>query len=257
MLVFRFNNYQGSIYFNSTNRLSGTLYEYLNGVTDYFHLRSINDTLIDRNLALEQQLAALEARLISLTQDTAAVKEWEHTALANYTKIEARVINNSLNLTDNYITINRGYTDSVYAEMGVVSGMGLVGVVELTAPHYALVISLLNSKSNISCKIKGRNYFGYLHWDGKDSRYTYLHDLPRHAVCYEGDTIVTSGYSSIFPEGIMVGRVEEINASNDGFSYVLKVRLFTDFGRLNDVRVIARRGFEEQQELEQKIEETR
>lgn len=159
------------------------------------------------------------------------------------------MVNNTLDRADNFITIDRGTADSVSAEMGVVCGKGVVGIVGKTASHHSLVISLLNSKSNISCKIKGSGYFGYLRWDGKDVRYTYLRDLPRHAECQKGDTIVTSGYSSIFPEGLMVGIVEDISDSHDGLSYLLKVRLATDFGRLNDVRVIARKGMEEINEL--------
>ena len=124
-------------------------------------------------------------------------------------------------------------------------GTGAVGIVYQASAHYAIVMPLLNSKSNISCKIKSSGYFGYLRWDGKDARYTYLYDLPRHAECHPGDTIVTSGYSSIFPEGLMVGVVEDIEDSHDGLSYLLKVRLSADFGRVRDVRVIARKGMDE------------
>lgn len=138
--------------------------------------------------------------------------------------------------------------------MGVVNGLGVVGIVDKTASHHALVISLLNSKSNVSCKIKGREYFGYLRWDGKDSRFSWLRDLPRHAVCHKGDTIVTSGYSAIFPEGIMVGTVDKVLDSNDGLSYLVRVKLAVDFGRLNDVRIIFRKGMEEQQQLEKEIQ---
>lgn len=249
VLLFRFNNYQGSVYFSSANRVCGTIYEISNGITSYFYLKAVNDTLTDRNLDLEREVASLRATLAELTSDSDRIDSMSFAALADFSRIKAHVVNNTLDRADNFITIDRGTADSVSAEMGVVCGKGVVGIVGKTASHHSLVISLLNSKSNISCKIKGSGYFGYLRWDGKDVRYTYLRDLPRHAECQKGDTIVTSGYSSIFPEGLMVGIVEDISDSHDGLSYLLKVRLATDFGRLNDVRVIARKGMEEINEL--------
>lgn len=254
VLLFRFNNYQSSIYFSSANWVCGTLYEMSNDVTQYFHLRAVNDTLTDRNIELEREVSALRAALFEVTRDSDMVDSVSRAALADFTKIKAHVVNNTLNRSDNFITIDRGSSDSVRAEMGVICGKGVVGIVGKTASHHSLVISLLNSKSNISCKIKNREYFGYLRWDGRDIRYTYLQDMPRHAECRKGDTIVTSGYSSIFPEGILVGTVEDITDSHDGLSYLLKIKLATDFGRLNDVRVIARRGMEEQKDLEKTIQ---
>lgn len=249
LLLFRFNNYQGSVYFSSANWLCGTVYEISSSITGYFHLKTVNDELIDRNLDLEREVATLRTAVRELTRDSSAVDSLQQVALADFRRVKAHVVNNTLDRADNFITIDKGRADSVQAEMGVVCGSGVVGIVGKTASHHALVISLLNSKSNISCKIKSSGYFGYLRWDATDVRYTYLHDVPRHAECQKGDTIVTSGYSSIFPEGIMVGVVEDIEDSHDGLSYLLKVRLSTDFGRLDNVRVIAREGMEELNEL--------
>lgn len=238
VLLFRFNNYQGSVYFSSANRVCGTLYDISGDITGYFHLKAVNDTLTDRNLDLEHEVATLRATLAELTADSILTDSMSRAALADYRRIKAHVVNNTLDRADNFITIDRGSADGIRPEMGVVSGKGIVGIVGKTASRHSLVISLLNSQSNISCKIKNSGYFGYLRWDGHDVRYTYLRDMPRHAECHKGDTIVTSGYSSIFPEGLFVGVVEDIADSNDGLSYLLKVRLATDFGRLRDVRVI-------------------
>lgn len=238
VLLFRFNNYQGSVYFSSANRVCGTLYDISGDITGYFHLKAVNDTLTDRNLDLEHEVATLRATLAELTADSIMTDSMSRAALADYRRIKAHVVNNTLDRADNFITIDRGSADGIRPEMGVVSGKGIVGIVGKTASRHSLVISLLNSQSNISCKIKNSGYFGYLRWDGYDVRYTYLRDMPRHAECHKGDTIVTSGYSSIFPEGLFVGVVEDIADSNDGLSYLLKVRLATDFGRLRDVRVI-------------------
>ncbi len=253
-LLFRFNNYQGSVYFTSANRLVGTVYEIANTVTSYFHLKSVNEELVDRNIYLEQQVTALRDALLKATSDTLGVDNIRDSVLEGYTIWNADVINNSIKRTDNYITLNKGEQDGIHSEMGVIDGNGVVGIVYMTASHYSVVIPVLNSKSNISCKIKNSDYFGYLKWDGEDSRYAYLMDLPRHSVCEKGDTIVTSGFTSIFPPGIMVGTIENIADSHDGLSYLLKVKLSTDYGKLNGVRVIARNDVEEQKELEQKIE---
>ena len=171
----------------------------------------------------------------------------------DYRIFKANVIKNSLNKADNYITLDRGSSDGIRPEMGVVDANGVVGIVYKTSPRYSLVIPLLNSKSSISCKIVGSEYFGYLKWEGRDSRFAYLKDLPRHAEFNLGDTVVTSGFSTVFPEGIMVGTVDDMSDSNDGLSYLLKIKLATDFGKLSDVRVVARTGQEEQKKLENKV----
>ena len=139
--------------------------------------------------------------------------------------------------------------------MGVVDANGVVGIVYKTSPHYSLVIPLLNSKSSISCKIVGSDYFGYLKWEGGNSRFAYLKDLPRHAEFNLGDTVVTSGYSTVFPEGVMVGTVDDMTDSLDGLSYLLKIKLATDFGKVSNVRVISRNGQDEQKALESRADE--
>lgn len=252
-LLFRFNSYQGSVYFTSANWLVGTVYEISDGVTSYFHLKSVNEELMERNIYLEQQVSALREAFIKTTRDTTWVDEIQRSVLKDFTILKADVINNSINRANNYITLNKGEKDGIRSEMGVINGNGVVGIVYLTASHHSIVIPVLNSKSSISCKVKNSDYFGYLKWNGEDSRYAYLMDLPRHSVCEKGDTIITSGFTSIFPSGIMVGTVEDMTDSHDGLSYLLKVRLSTDFGKLNDVRVIARKDMAEQKELEQKI----
>lgn len=155
-----------------------------------------------------------------------------------YHIFKANVIKNSLNRVDNYITLDEGTSAGIRPEMGVVDANGVVGIVYKTSPHYSTVIPLLNSKSSISCKIVGSEYFGYLKWEYGDSRYAYLKDLPRHAEFNLGDTVVTSGYSTVFPAGIMVGTDDDMSDSHDGLSYLLKIKLATDFGKVSNVRVI-------------------
>lgn len=253
VLLFRFNHYQGSVFFTSSNKLAGSVYEAANQVTGYFHLKSINDDLVQKNVELELQMEYLRKALADMIGDSMSVEQLKKDALSGYDMYKARVINNSLTHIDNYITIDKGEKDGIRSEMGVVNGNGIVGIVYLTSDNYSIVIPVLNSKSNISCKIKKSDYFGFLKWEGGSSKYAIVKDMPRHSLFSLGDTVVTSGHSAVFPGGIPVGTIEEITDSQDGLSYQLKVKLFTDFARLNDVRVIVRKGQEEQIKLEQKL----
>ena len=253
VLLFRFNSYQQSTFFTSANVVVGAVYEVSGGISSYFHLKSVNEDLLDRNMALEQQITNLEKALREHQVDSVTVNSIKEIPQTDYQLFKARVIKNSLNQADNYITLDQGSSSGIRPEMGVVDGNGIVGIVYETSPSYSVVISVLNSKSNVSCKIVGSDYFGYLKWEHGDSRYAYLKDLPRHAEFNLGDTVVTSGFSTVFPEGIMVGTVDDMSDSHDGLSYLLKIKLATDFGKVSDVRVIARNGQQEQKELENKI----
>lgn len=198
VLLFRFNNYQQSVYFTSANVVTGKVYEVSGSVSSYFHLKSVNEDLLDRNMLLEQQIANLENALRERQVDSVIVNSIRNLDNKDYQIFKAHVIRNSLNQADNYITLDKGSSSGIRPEMGVVDGNGVVGIVYKTSPNYSLVISVLNSKSSISCKIVGSEYFGYLKWEHGDSRYAYLKDLPRHAEFNLGDTVVTSGYSTVF-----------------------------------------------------------
>lgn len=255
VLLFRFNHYQQSVYFTSANGVSGKVYEVSGGISSYFHLKSVNEDLLDRNMLLEQRVAFLEKTLIEKGMDSVRLYSLERLEPEAYRIFKANVIKNSLSRENNYMTLDRGTAEGIRPEMGVVDANGVVGIVYKTSPHYSLVISLLNSKSSISCKIVGSDYFGYLKWEGGDSRFAYLKDLPRHAEFNLGDTVVTSGYSTVFPQGAIIGTVDDMSDSHDGLSYLLKIKLATDFGKVSDVRVISRSGQEEQNALEVKEEE--
>jgi rod shape-determining protein MreC len=170
--------------------------------------------------------------------------------LSRFRLVPAKVVSNALEKTDNFITIDKGRADGVEKDMGVACGNGVVGVVYLTSDHYSVVIPVLNvTSSRISCAIRGRGYFGYLQWYGGDPTVAYVEDIPRHARFKKGDWVETSGYSAIFPQGVLVGKIEKIFNSVDGLSYRLKVRLSTDFGCLRDVYVISDKSVEEQLQL--------
>ena len=254
VLLFRFNRYQQSVFFTSANAAAGKLYEATGSIAAYFHLTETNEDLLDHNIRLEQRVALLERALLDAQSDTTLYRSLDSVpAGSHYTLHKARVIKNSLNRLDNYLTLDKGSADSIRPEMGVVDANGVVGIVYKTTPHYALVISLLNSKSSLSCKIQGSDYFGYLKWEGGDTQYAYLRDLPRHAEFSVGDTVVTSGYSAVFPPGLLVGYIDEMSDSHDGLSYLLKIRLATDFGRVSDVRVIANHDLPELKQLNEQL----
>ena len=256
VLLFRFNSYQGSVWFSSANIVTGKIYDTSSKIESYFHLSKINEQLTQRNLYLEQRLAKLERELGDSAADAAMNKSLLLQSLQPYRLIPAKVVGMSWNRRDNLLTINKGEADGVKKDMGVVCGTGVVGIVYLTSAHYAIVIPVLNSQSNISCIIQGRGYFGYLHWTGGNISEAYVDDVPRHAHFKLYENVVTSGYSSVFPAGVMVGKILHVYNSTDQMSYRLKVELATDFGKLRDVCVIDNTALSEQADIMRAAEDS-
>lgn len=240
VLLFRYNSYQGSVWFSSANAVTGKVYEWDSAVESYFSLSGVNSQLTQRNAFLEQQVRMLDDSIARLTrsQEAAVTRLSSMVPFQGCRLIPAKVVANMVNRYDNLITIDKGSADGVKRDMGVVCGMGVVGIVYLVSEHYSIVIPALNSHSNISCTIQRRGYFGYLRWRGGSSQLAYLEDVPRHAHFKLGDNVVTSGYSSVFPPGVMVGKVLQVFNSADGLSYRVQVKLSTDFARLRDVCLV-------------------
>ena len=249
VLLFQYNSYQGSVWFSSANAVAGKVYEWNSAVEQFFSLTQVNKELTQRNAWLEHEVAALQDRLGEVTGDTTWLERQQLQMLAQFKVIPAKVISNSLDKPDNLITIDKGSADGIRKDMGVTCGNGVVGIVYLVSSHYSVVIPVLNSQSHISCMIQKRGYFGYLHWTGGAVDEAYLEDIPRHAHFYLGDRVVTSGYSSLFPSGIMVGKVLHVYNSADGLSYRLRVKLSTDFANLRDVNVIDNTVLEERMQI--------
>ncbi len=237
-LLFRNNPYQHWLFLTSANAISAGTYRAANYVTSYFNLRSINEDLQHRNSELELEMLRLKDRIRSYEDRDYAQKNPVDTVFARYDFIMAHVINNSVTHAHNYLTIDKGALDGVKPDMGVIDQNGIVGKVNVVGPHSARVISLLNNNLRISCKVRNSEQVGSLVWDGKDTSTALLEELPRHAKFSKGDTIVTSGYSTAFPEGVPVGVVIEEKKYHDENFYTLSVRLFTDFTTLSTVRVV-------------------
>lgn len=238
VLLFSYNSYQGSVWFSSANAVTGKVYSVSSSVGQFFSLVDVNRRLTERNLYLEREVSRLAQDAAQATGDSTYLQKVQAALLQNYQTVPAKVVSNSVAKLNNFITIDKGTADGVRKDMGVACGTGVVGIVYLTSEHYSVVIPVLNSKSNISCAIRGRGYFGYLHWYGGAPDEAYVDDIPRHARFRVGDVIVTSGYSSVFPQGMLVGKVMRVYNSANGLSYRLRVKLTTDFGNLRDVVVI-------------------
>jgi rod shape-determining protein MreC len=249
VLLFRFNSYQGSVWFSSANIVTGKVYEWSSAVTSFFSMVKANEELTLRNFYLEKQVTQLSRLYAQQTGDSTVRRSVEMQALRTYDLTLAKVVSNSLDRMDNLITIDKGTADGVEKDMGVASGNGVVGVVYMASAHYAIVLSVLNVGSRISCSIRNRGYFGYLRWYGGDPSTAYVEDVPRHARFKRGDWVETSGYSSIFPPGVLVGKIVQVYNSRDGLSYRLKVQLCTDFGNLRDVCVISDKTIAERARL--------
>lgn len=249
VLLFQYNSYQGSAWFSSANAVTGKLYEWDANVETFFSLTKVNQELTQRNAYLEQEVQKLSDSLVNVTKDSSIYHRDQFALLRNYRLIPAKVVANSVDKPGNLMTIDKGSADGIHKDMAVISGTGVVGIVYLVAEHYAIVIPVLNTKSNISCMIQNRGYFGYLRWKGGVSDLAYLEEVPRHAHFKLGDYVVTSGYSAVFPPGVRVGRILHVFNSADGLSYRVQLRLSTDFARLRDVCVIDDAAMKERLEI--------
>lgn len=255
VLLFRFNSYQGSVWFTSANAFTIQLEKSYTELISYLNLRSINRELTTQNIQLQRENDILREQLYHSGADSLHLSEKQLKALENYKLINATVLSNSIYKTNNYIVIDKGEEDGVQPEMGVVGGGGIVGIVYLTGPHHSLIIPLLHSKSNISCRVRNKRFFGYLKWEGNNPLYAVMTDVPRYAKLKIGETVETSGFSEVFPPGLFVGRITAINDSRDGLSYRLRVQLGTGFASLRDVCVVVNPHKAEVHSLKQQANE--
>ncbi|GAB6010850.1 rod shape-determining protein MreC [Viscerimonas tarda] len=240
LFVFNSNSYQRSVFFNTSNELAGRIYAVSGEVSSFFGLRQSNEELLLQNAALQQQVFELESYIESLHSDSLKTVAFlpDSGRESEYAYIVAHVVNNSVSRIENYIMINKGKNDGIKPEMGVVSKDGIVGFVRTVSPNYALVQSVLNPKTQLNCKIKSSNVSTTLVWDGEDPRYADLKDFPRYEHFEQGDTAITSGVSKFFPEGFIVGTIEDYKSQKDDNFLTLRVKLAADFSTLNNVLVI-------------------
>lgn len=243
-LIIRHNEYQRAIFSESASTLFGNVSSTITSIKDYFRLKEMNESLANENILLKNRLEEYE-----LLRDTIIHGTVVQDSIRVYEYIGAKQVNATYNRTKNYITLNRGRKNGLQKEMAVCTPEGIVGLIQDLSDHFAVVIPLINVDSRISAKIKKNNYYGSLQWDGNDYAYSYLNDIPYHVEVNAGDTIVTSGLSKIFPEGIVVGYVESVDKETANFLKI-KVKLAVDFKRINHVYVILNNKKNEQTSLE-------
>ena len=243
-LIIRHNEYQRAIFSESASTLFGNISSTITSIKDYFRLKEMNESLANENILLKNRLEKYE-----FLRDTIIHGTVVQDSIPVYEYIGAKQVNATYNRTKNYITLNQGRKNGLQKEMAVCTPEGIVGLIQDLSDHFAVVIPLINVDSRISAKIKKNNYYGSLQWDGNDYAYSYLNDIPYHVEVNAGDTIVTSGLSKIFPEGIVVGYVESVDKETANFLKI-KVKLAVDFKRINHVYVILNNKKNEQTSLE-------
>ncbi|REJ85305.1 MAG: rod shape-determining protein MreC [Bacteroidetes bacterium] len=245
-LIIRNKSFQRSSFVNSASQVSARVNSSISGITEYINLKNANEALARENAGLKSlypDVYYVDSALKRLANDTIYKQQ--------YTFITARVINNSVNRRNNYLTLSRGEKHGVAQEMGVITSDGIVGIVKDVSEHYSSVMSILHKDSRISARIKKSGYIGSFVWGGYDPFKGELKDIAKHVKVMPGDTIVTSAFSAIFPEGIMIGTVNEVNTETGSNFQEISVNLSVNYGSLRHVYIVQNNMRAEQINLEE------
>ena len=256
-LVFTHNSYQRSVYLTSANQVTGWFYELSGDVTSFFHLKTNNQMLLERSAELEKQILALKGRIdILTTADSVEVDAFVSDSLPvpQFDYIPAEVVNLSFSGVNNFITINKGAQHGIQPDMGVISAGGVVGVVSNVSPNFSVIIPVINPKFRLSAKLKNSENYGSISWDGSAIGEAQLQELPKHEDFHPGDTVMTS-FSRIFPRNTVIGFVSSEGQSKDDNFNTFNIQLATNFYTLQDVLVIDDTHYEEQKQLEEKLQQ--
>jgi len=246
-LTIQTHSYHKNKFVNSSNAITGGIYSIKSSITDYFNLREKNEILINENTRIRKQLESYKSKVVNQNIDTSSI-------FSKYYFVSAKVINNSFSKTKNKLTINKGKRDSIQLDMGVITSKGIVGIIENVSNKYATIQSILNTNSQINAKLKNVKHFGSLVWNTEDPNVIQLIDIPRLAAVKTGDTIVTGGRSTIFPEGILIGAVIDFELTEDENSQNLNIQLFNDMTNLEHVYIIDNLDTQEIINLEKGLE---
>ena len=238
-MIIQSHYFQASRFASSSNAWSGELLESLRTSTDYLSLRKINDLLAEENAQLKNRFLDSVFKITRLEK-------------GQYQYISAKVIKNSYNKRNNYITINKGYAHGIENGMGVCINDGVVGIIRDVTEHYATVMTVLNKKTVISTRFAKSSHFGELIWDGKSHDFAQLHSVEKYVDVSVGDSLITNSYSSIFPEGLIIGTVNRFEREETENFYSIEVDLSVDFSNIDYVYVIKDLLKKERIELESK-----
>ena len=239
-----YNEYPQSSIFSTANQIVAFNYQIGENISSYFHLKATNEALEDENVALRNQITVLQ----NLLEDSVEHSTYTYSHL-DYTYLPAKVIQLTTNKHSNYLTINKGRRDSVYQGMGVRNAEGVVGIVSTVGEKFSIVIPIINTNSHISCKFTKNGYYGTIEWDGVNCKYAQLVDVASHLSVEQGDTIVTSGLSPVFPADIPIALVEKAELKEGASYYTIQVRLNTDFRKIEYVQLIRNQSYKELKEL--------
>jgi len=233
LLAVNFNKHHNTVYLSSANTVSGSLNSTISRISSYIDLKNKNDKLLTQNTILLNKSKSsylTNQKIYGFKNDTLYTQQYRY--------ISGTVIQNYIYNKHNYLTLNKGLINGVTPESAVVCPEGIIGIVSKVSNNFCNVISVLNIDLNISAKIKKNNYFGSLKWDGNDYKYAKLKEIPFHVNLEIGDTIITSGYSLIFPENILIGTVSGFDKVKGGDFYDITVKLSTDFNNINSIYII-------------------
>jgi rod shape-determining protein MreC len=245
LLTIQSHSYHKSKIISSANSFTGGVYQMTNNIEGYFDLKIQNEELAKEN-------ARLKSLLFNIKDSTKVPSIDSINGVKKIDIIIAKVIKNSYSSQVNFLTLDSGSNQGVQPEMGVINSLGIVGVIENVSPKYSTVLSILNTESPINAKIKKSNHIGSLTWNGKNTGYVQLVDVPRLASVKKGDTIVTGAQSTIFPENINIGSIEKIYIDNQTNFYTIDVKLFNDMTSLGHVYIIKNKDTPEITNLENK-----
>ncbi len=260
-IVVNGNRHQSVVFSNIANQYGGKVFTSYTNIRSYFHLKKDNNLLSEENVLLREQLSSLKFTLDSTNLESFSllntiIFQQKDSSSTNFDFISAKVINNSTNRQKNYIMLNKGRVHGVRKNMGIIGPNGIVGVIFETSEKFSSGISLLNIKLNVSAKLKSNNELGTIIWDGVSPLFGQLDAVENYVSIAIGDTIITSGFSHIFPEGEYIGTVEDYSTIPGKTSWNIKVRFNTSFSRLSWVSIVRNKDYEEQMALEAiKIEE--
>jgi rod shape-determining protein MreC len=255
-LLVQNNSYQNAAFYNSANTYVGKVLEMQSNVTDYFRLVTVNESLVKENAHLKEALFRERKiagdTLLTRIDSVMTLRDTLNRPLrVPFTFTGAKVINNSVRRANNYFTLNIGSLQGVQPGMGVVAPEGIAGRVKAVSANYATVTSLLHSQTLISGKLTRDGTFGTVKWEeGDDAETASLNYIPLHVKVFKGDTVVSSGYNALFPEGIMIGRVLSVKKEADKSFFTIKVKLAVDFTKLGFVYVIKNLDQAERDSLE-------
>jgi rod shape-determining protein MreC len=235
ILIFSNSKYHNSFILNSTNSVTGKVFETNSYILSYLNLKNENELLSKENTLLKKTI--YNSGLVSDS--------------VKYDVFNSRIIKNSYSYYNNYLTIDKGRQDSINEDMGVVSNKGVVGITDRVSENYSRVISILNTKLNLNAKLKKSNHFGVLNWDGMSFSTVQLKDLPKQSPVNIGDTIVTGGNSFIFPKGVLIGEVSSFKLDDTQNYIEIEVNLFNDMTNLKNVYIIKNNHKEELKGLDE------